>query len=966
MRGTQIQHGHLLAPIASLLVALSLTSSVAAQQFPGFEDKPPAQNFPDQPIDPAFGGGQTNTTDDFPDFDELPPLENDSTPVSPAARRPSPAQRPRPTYPGITDRKPNSAPAARGKNGGFEDFQQSPFDDAGAPANARQPTQGQNWNNGRAGSTAMPGMAGSAATSTRVKPASNIRRVSQTKEPAQLRLTKSDVDRNMAAAVDHRSTQITNPQLLSDFHRHVMAIPYGQQKRDAHAFMRIRRRLLEQRDPIAAYQLRPDIDASPLEYCGRPVLIHGIAGPLQRVQGGSGRFETTVFDPKTRAPLAIIDVGMADDGNINSGEAGVLVTGFFYKSISAQVGNQQSMIPLVIAQRVEWLGAQIPPPVLSTVTHQSRGIPEQEADAFYETLRHVQLLDYKSQAELAVENRRQRIDGWLKSEKQVVQQMAYDAEIYRESDPAKFESLMEDAEIYHRDRIKKHADWLAAPETFPIFVDVFQNEDIWHGQLVTMTGHVRNVRSYPANDDYLELGLLHELWLYTDDSQKNPAVIICSELPKGFPSSIDEEVVDGVTVTGFFFKKYRYAAQDATRLAPMLIAQRIDWDPTAMATEVVVPGWLTTLFLVGLLIFGAALVMYLVGLHDQDRRFRKRLRAGDLRQEPFKLHLPTELTEDETTTQRFSTVTADADDEPDEQHEVDADLEQRLLPPMQPRVVLPPTTEPQRVDQPRPALPRVVAPEVRDPEPEKPPVEPEASIAAPTYQRKKRRQREVSVATRAESQQATPVVERTRARRVAAEPVISETTDKAVESVSIRENAVESDETTAITQTTTEPVEPTEFTPVQSANVLGQTVRAVLRAAPSTEVRTESGKSPLVVVLRNGIRFELLEDSIVNARTAAEIGELRHAREKGQKIAGSTISDVVLDQWGNLYLVMNGDRYLSMQDMSANAARVSSSKLRELLERSDEIEFTDFWTGESVERSVLTRNVKTDRKRHRA
>lgn len=71
---------------------------------------------------------------------------------------------------------------------------------------------------------------------------------------------------------------------------------------------------------------------------------------------------------------------------------------------------------------------------------------------------------------------------------------------------------------------------------------------------------------------------LHELWLFTDDSQHNPTVIVTPTLPDEFPRNAND--IDSVTVTGCLFKMYVYRSQNESRIAPLLLAGRIDWKPT--------------------------------------------------------------------------------------------------------------------------------------------------------------------------------------------------------------------------------------------------------------------------------------------------------------------------------------------------------------------------------------------------
>jgi len=112
---------------------------------------------------------------------------------------------------------------------------------------------------------------------------------------------------------------------------------------------------------------------------------------------------------------------------------------------------------------------------------------------------------------------------------------------------------------------------------FPAFVDLFQHPDDYVGKPVMLKGHARKYRSYPAGKNDYDIKLLHELWLYTDDSQQNPCVLVFTDLPEGLPTN--EAVIEGVSVTGYFFKMYVYSAQDTVRYAPMLLAKTVSYNP---------------------------------------------------------------------------------------------------------------------------------------------------------------------------------------------------------------------------------------------------------------------------------------------------------------------------------------------------------------------------------------------------
>ncbi|HLQ43598.1 MAG TPA: hypothetical protein VK137_02625, partial [Planctomycetaceae bacterium] len=114
---------------------------------------------------------------------------------------------------------------------------------------------------------------------------------------------------------------------------------------------------------------------------------------------------------------------------------------------------------------------------------------------------------------------------------------------------------------------------------FPTFVDLYRAPDVYHGKLVTFRGHVLRLVSFPAGENAHGLQQLHEAWLYVGEAQQNPVVVVCSELPQGIPTGSDI-LVDSVSATGYFFKRYGY--EDRTgqpRFAPLILAQRLEWTP---------------------------------------------------------------------------------------------------------------------------------------------------------------------------------------------------------------------------------------------------------------------------------------------------------------------------------------------------------------------------------------------------
>lgn len=154
-----------------------------------------------------------------------------------------------------------------------------------------------------------------------------------------------------------------------------------------------------------------------------------------------------------------------------------------------------------------------------------------------------------------------------------------------------------------------------SPAEFPTFADLFRNPEAYHGRPVTFRGHLRRLISFPAGENPQGLGQLHEAWLYTDGAQQNPVVVVCSELPPNLPVG-DDLLVDFVTSTGYFFKRYGYEDRSGqTRFAPLILAQRLEWTPRPAAAP-----WLSPRMQFGLVVAAALVSAIVIGRMSRVRR----------------------------------------------------------------------------------------------------------------------------------------------------------------------------------------------------------------------------------------------------------------------------------------------------------------------------------------------------------
>jgi hypothetical protein len=99
----------------------------------------------------------------------------------------------------------------------------------------------------------------------------------------------------------------------------------------------------------------------------------------------------------------------------------------------------------------------------------------------------------------------------------------------------------------------------------------------YRGQPVFLKGHVRRMTEIKPIENREGFERLYEGWLFTEESQDNPYVIVVSRLPEDFP--LGGGIVEDVSFAGYFLKLWAYRAGDGDRYAPLLIGHRVVWHP---------------------------------------------------------------------------------------------------------------------------------------------------------------------------------------------------------------------------------------------------------------------------------------------------------------------------------------------------------------------------------------------------
>jgi hypothetical protein len=171
---------------------------------------------------------------------------------------------------------------------------------------------------------------------------------------------------------------------------------------------------------------------------------------------------------------------------------------------------------------------------------------------------------------------------------------------------------------------KKHPSY----RQFAKFADMYFDPFAWQGQPVTFHGRVRRIDESVEEDNEYGLERLYQVQIFPDDSQNNPVIAFCIELPKGIKPGTQN--IDDASVTGYFFKWYGYQAEKDNRYAPLILAQRLEIEEPAEERDDRIS--LTTA--VGLI----AAILFLAGISvlftNRDRRIRREREASRLENEP--------------------------------------------------------------------------------------------------------------------------------------------------------------------------------------------------------------------------------------------------------------------------------------------------------------------------------------------
>ncbi len=148
----------------------------------------------------------------------------------------------------------------------------------------------------------------------------------------------------------------------------------------------------------------------------------------------------------------------------------------------------------------------------------------------------------------------------------------------RQVEPAELQQAAEEF-LTERWQNSRYRNW--PREDFPLFADIIHHPEVYRGMPVVLRGHIQLHRVFHEQNEY-GLDPLHEIYLFTPDSEGHPAAVVFTENPDGIP--VGEDRISGITATGYFLKLMTYPSRDGKlRYAPLILAREVRWRPVVPA-----------------------------------------------------------------------------------------------------------------------------------------------------------------------------------------------------------------------------------------------------------------------------------------------------------------------------------------------------------------------------------------------
>lgn len=109
------------------------------------------------------------------------------------------------------------------------------------------------------------------------------------------------------------------------------------------------------------------------------------------------------------------------------------------------------------------------------------------------------------------------------------------------------------------------------------FAELFGQPRSFRGRPVAMAGTLRRLERVDAPLNDYGIDGYWQGWLEPEGGPASPVVVYFLDVPVGMPTGL--AIAEPVDVTGYFFKRWAYAAKDTVRLAPLVMAVSPRWSP---------------------------------------------------------------------------------------------------------------------------------------------------------------------------------------------------------------------------------------------------------------------------------------------------------------------------------------------------------------------------------------------------
>lgn len=200
-----------------------------------------------------------------------------------------------------------------------------------------------------------------------------------------------------------------------------------------------------------------------------------------------------------------------------------------------------------------------------------------------------------------------------------------------------------EADIYSRVLIRAHytssAAFRQAARSDVTYTHIFAEPERYRGVVVRVEGRLLRVNRYDPPHEATEAGVndLYEAWIFNEQLGANPYCVLFSEWPADLPRKLlGQNKIPGVikvALDGYFFKKYRYKANDrygSERDAPLVIGHGL----LVLSTNAPPTNYSTVPITILLYVFAGtlfALIGGVIGLtywyRRSDNRVRRRILA---------------------------------------------------------------------------------------------------------------------------------------------------------------------------------------------------------------------------------------------------------------------------------------------------------------------------------------------------